>query len=207
MDKIDFKKTLKALYAPSAKAFVQVDVPAMSFLMMDGKGTPDAESAGEYARALAVLYPVAYKLKFLSKKQLGKDYVVPPLEALWWADDLNVFITGDKAQWQWTVMIMQPDWILPEHVEEVRQAIVRSGELPGLDDLRLETYTEGLAVQILHIGPYRDEGPVLKVLHEEYIPANGLVETGHHHEIYLSDPRKTAPQKLKPILRQPVRRA
>ncbi|MEX3008302.1 GyrI-like domain-containing protein [Hoeflea sp. TYP-13] len=205
MEKIDFKKTMKPLFAPSAKKFELIDVPPLQFLMIDGKGRPGAEPQTEYAQALAALYPMAYKLKFLSKKKLGRDYVVPPLQALWWADDMGVFISGDKDEWQWTVMIMQPDWISGDHVEEVRATVAASGDLPALQKLRLAAYEEGSAVQIMHIGPYSEEGPTLKELHEEYLPQNGLVENGHHHEIYLGDPRKTAPEKLKTVLRQPVR--
>lgn len=207
MEKIDFKKTMKTLFAPSSKTFSLVDVPPLQFLMIDGKGRPEAGSQTEYGQALAALYPMAYKLKFLSKKALGRDYVVPPLQALWWADDMSVFITGNKDEWQWTVMIMQPDWIEQAHIDEVLPVVAASGPLPALGKLRLETYHEGRAVQIMHIGPYSEEGPTLKRLHEEYLPENGLVETGHHHEIYLGDPRKTAPAKLKTVLRQPVRNA
>lgn len=205
MSKIDFKKTMKDLFAPQAKDFSLVEVPMMQFLMVDGLGSPGPDKDSEYAQALAALYPMAYKLKFLSKKELGRDYVVPPLQALWWADDMNVFITGDKDQWRWTAMIMQPDWITQDHIAEIRRVVGSSGDLPALAKLRLETYCEGLAVQIMHIGPYSEEGPTLKRMHAEFIPQNGLVESGHHHEIYLGDPRKTAPEKLKTILRQPVR--
>lgn len=205
MSKIDFKKSMKELFAPSAKDFSIVEVPTMQVLMVDGMGSPNAAQEGEYAQALAALYPMAFKLKFLSKKELGRDYVVPPLQALWWAEDMNVFLTGDKNQWQWTVMIMQPEWITEDHVADIRKVVAASGDLPGLSKLRLETYSEGMSVQIMHIGPYSQEGPTLKRLHEDYIPQNGLVENGHHHEIYLGDPRKTAPEKLKTVLRQPVR--
>ena len=207
MDKIDFKKTMKACFAPSAKAFSRIDVPPLKFLMVDGKGAPDPDPECEYAQALAVLYPMAFKLKFLSKKELGRDYVVPPLQALWWADDMNVFIAGDKEHWQWTAMIMVPDWITAEHYESIRAGLAGQEDLPALEKLRLETYHEGDAVQIMHIGPYSQEGPTLKKLHQEYLPQNGLVENGKHHEIYLGDPRKTAPEKLKTVLRQPVRAA
>ncbi|MCP4319566.1 MAG: hypothetical protein GY789_27175 [Hyphomicrobiales bacterium] len=205
MEKIDFKKTMKSLFAPSAKGFAIVDVPPLQFLMIDGKGRPDPDPQTEYAQALAALYPVAYKLKFLSKKTLGRDYVVPPLQALWWADDMSVFVSGDKDQWQWIVMIMQPDWVGQAHVDEVLKTVAASNDLPALKKLRMETYREGRSVQIMHIGSYADEGPTLKRLHEEFLPDNGLVENGHHHEIYLGDPRKTAPEKLKTVLRQPVR--
>jgi hypothetical protein len=207
MSKIDFKKSMKELFAPSPKVFSLVEVPPLQFLMIDGEGRPDPDMRTAYAQALAALYPMAYKLKFLSKKTLDRDYVVPPLQALWWADDMSVFVTGDKDQWKWTVMIMQPEWIGEEHVEEVRQVVATSADLPALPRLRLEAYDEGKAVQIMHIGPYSEEGPTLKKLHDDYIPQNGFVENGHHHEIYLGDPRKTAPEKLKTILRQPVRLA
>lgn len=205
MSKIDFKKSMKELFAPSAKDFSLVDVPSMQFLMVDGKGTPDPDKQSEYAQALAVLYPIAFKLKFLSKIELGRDYVVPPLQALWWADDMNVFVTGDKDQWQWTVMIMQPDWIMQDHVDKIRDVLAASGDFSALGKLRLESYCEGQSVQIMHIGPYSQEGPTLKKMHEDFIPQNGFVENGHHHEIYLGDPRKTAPEKLKTVLRQPVK--
>ncbi len=207
MSKIDFKKSMKTLFAPSAKAFAMVDVPPLQFLMVDGKGSPDQDAETEYAQALAALYPMAFKLKFLSKSKYQRDYVVPPLQALWWADDMNVFLTGDKDAWQWTAMIMQPDWIETDDVEEIRQTVSESADLPALSKLRLDGYHEGQSVQILHIGPYSEEGPTLKRLHSEYLPQNGLVENGHHHEIYLGDPRKTAPEKLKTVLRQPVRAA
>ena len=207
MSKIDFKKTMKTLFAPSAKDFAVVDVPPLQFLMIDGKGAPDSEADCEYARALAALYPMAFKLKFLSKTKYGRDYVVPPLQALWWADDMDVFLTGDKDAWQWTVMIMQPEWIRSEDVEEIRLVVQKSADLPALPALQLKNYHEGQAVQIMHIGPYSEEGPTLKRLHSEFLPENGFVESGHHHEIYLGDPRKTAPEKLKTVLRQPVRAA
>ena len=206
MDKIDFKKTMKTLFKPSAKQFSIVEVPPLNFLMIDGEGRPDSEADTQYARALSTLYPTAYKLKFLSKTREGRDYVVPPLQATWWADDMSVYLTGDKDQWKWTVMIMQPDWITQEHVDEVRTNLQKEKGPSFASALRLETYDEGLAVQILHIGPYSEEGPTLERLHKEFIPQNGLKETGHHHEIYLGDPRKTAPEKLKTVLRQPVRR-
>ncbi len=206
MSKTDFKKTMKELFNPPPQQFSMVDVPPLNFLMIDGKGTPDSAAQTEYAQALAALYPTAYKLKFLSKDKLDRDYVVPPLQALWWADDMEVFVNGEQDQWQWTVMIMLPDWIDVEHVEEIRSRLAATSDLPALEKLRMENLNEGLAVQVMHIGAYSNEGPVLKRLHEEFLPQNNLVENGHHHEIYLSDPRKTAPEKLKTILRQPVTR-
>ncbi len=204
MSKIDFKKELKHLYQPSAKEFVVVDVPPMNFLMIDGHGDPN--TAQEYQDAVEALYAVSYRLKFMSKKELGKDYVVPPLEGLWWAEDMETFTTArDKGAWDWTMMIMQPEWITQEMVEEAVKQVEKKG-LPALSKLRLETYHEGLTVQILHIGSYDDEGPTIARLHSEFIPENGYQEAGKHHEIYLSDPRKVAPEKLKTVLRQPVRK-
>jgi len=204
MSKIDFKKELKELFVPPKK-FVVLDVPEMQFLMADGHGDPNVEQ--EYQEVVEALFAVAYKLKFISKKSLEKDYVVPPLEGLWWADDMDSFtVSLDKSRWDWTMMIMTPGWITPEIFNEaVRQ--VRAGKNPvALDKVRLENYHEGLSVQIMHIGSYDDEGPTLKNMHEEFIPNNGYFMKGFHHEIYLSDPRRVAPEKLKTVLRQPVKK-
>jgi hypothetical protein len=185
---------------------VVVDVPEMQFLMVDGHGDPNV--AQEYQDAVEALYAVAYKIKFTSKKQLGRDYIVPPLEGLWWAEDMASFSTArDKSQWDWTMMIMTPEWITAEIFVDTVD-VVRKGKNPAaLDKVRLASYHEGLAVQIMHIGSYDDEGPTLKKLHAEFMPEHGYVENGKHHEIYLSDPRRVAPDKLKTILRQPVRQA
>jgi hypothetical protein len=205
MSKVDFKKELKHLYQPSAKAFQLVDVPPMNFLMIDGHGDPN--TAQSYANAVEALYAVAYKLKFTSKKETGRDYVVPPLEGLWWAEDMATFtVSRDKSAWDWTMMIMTPDWVTQPMFAEAAEAVGRSKDLPALEKIRLEPYHEGLSVQILHIGSFEDEGPTISRLHQEYMPQNGLEENGKHHEIYLSDPRRVAPEKLKTILRQPVKR-
>ena len=202
MDKIDFKKELSHLYNPPSRDFSLVEVPEMQFLMVNGHGDPNTEPA--YQEAVEALYGVAYKLKFMSKKQFEKDYVVPPLEGLWWADDMETFISRDKSAWDWTMMIMQPEWITPEMFAQAVAEVQKSKALPALSKMRLARYAEGLSVQILHIGSYDDEGPTLARLHREFIPQNGYVEAGKHHEIYLSDPRKVAPEKLKTVLRQPV---
>jgi hypothetical protein len=202
--KIDFKKELKHLYQPSTREFVVVDVPPMQFLMVDGRGDPN--TAQEYKDAIEALYPVAYKLKFMSKKELEQDYGVLPLEGLWWAEDMETFTTRrDKSLWHWTMMIMQPEWITQEMFEEALRQVQKKG-LPALSKVRLETYHEGLSVQIMHIGSYDDEGPTLHRMHHEFVPQNGLEMSGTHHEIYLSDFRKVAPEKLKTVLRQPVRK-
>ena len=204
MDKVDFKKVMKELYAPP-KNFVLVDVPKMQFLMVDGHGDPN--TAQEYQDALEALYAVAYKLKFASKKLLGRDYVVPPLEGLWWSANMDSFTSmRDKSQWDWTMMIMTPGWITPQMFTETVELVHKSKNPQALGKVRMECYHEGLSVQIMHIGSYDDEGPVLMQLHQEFLPQNVYQENGKHHEIYLSDPRKVAPQKLKTVLRQPVKK-
>ncbi len=205
MSKTDFKKELRHLYQPSSREFSVVEVPPLSFLMVDGHGDPN--KVPEYRHAVEALYAVAYRLKFLSKKELGQDYVVPPLEGLWWAADMATFtVRRDKDAWDWTMMIMQPDWIGRPMLEAAHAQVAKKGEQPALGKLRLETYNEGLCVQILHIGSYEDEAPTLHRMHHEFIPKRGYEMSGKHHEIYLSDPRRTAPEKLKTVLRQPVRK-
>lgn len=204
MSKTDFKKEMKHLFAPSAKAFEIVDVPQLKYLMIDGKGDPNDR---EYSEAVEALYAVAYKIKFMSKKELGRDYVVPPLQGLWWAEDMSVFASGDKDAWEWTSMIMQPDWIDAGMFDNSRVQVEKAKNPPALSKMRMEKYHEGLSVQIMHIGPYADEGPVVARLHNEFLPQNGYAEAGKHHEIYLSDPRKVSPEKLKTVLRQPVKKA
>lgn len=202
VDKIDFKKTLDGFKAKRGE-FRILDVPVTRYLMIDGAGDPNVSP--EYAAALAALYPVAYALKFASRRELERDYVVPPLEGLWWADDMDSFTNRrDKSQWRWTMMLMAPDWIT-ERMFEAALAAVRAKGAPGLlGGVRLESLAEGRCVQTLHVGPFDDEGPVLERLHREFVSAHGLRLTGKHHEIYLSDPRRTAPEKLRTILRQPV---
>lgn len=205
MTKTDFKKEWKHLYKPSSKDFEIVDVPPMNFLMIDGQGDPN--TAQEYQEALETLYAVAYKIKFMSKKELGVDYVVPPLEGLWWAEDMDAFTTGgDRDAWQWTMMIMQPEWVTVEFFEQARDQVGKAKDPPALSKIKLESYHEGLSVQIMHIGPYSEEGLTIHKLHHEFLPENSFQEAGKHHEIYLGDPRKVAPEKLKTVLRQPVRK-
>ena len=203
MIKVDFKKELRHLYQPSAKEFAMVDVPSMQFLMIDGHGDPN--TAQEYKDAIEALYAVAYRMKFASKKELGRDFVLPPLEGLWWAEEMETFTTArDKSAWEWTMMIMQPEWITEEMFGSAVEHVERAKGLPALRKLRFEAYHEGMSVQILHIGSYDDEGPVLQRMHHEFIPENGLQMNGKHHEIYLSDARRVAPEKLRTVLRQPV---
>ncbi|MFW9865753.1 MAG: GyrI-like domain-containing protein [Candidatus Thorarchaeota archaeon] len=202
--KVDFKKTLKDLYQPSAQKVVDVDIPEMQFLMIDGMGSPG--DSQEYQEALEVLYPLAFRTKFLSKAK-GKDYVVPPLEGLWWADNMEDFKEGNRDRWQWTMMIMQPDWITQKMINEAK-AIVKEKK-PELSELlpkvRLEKYIEGKAAQIMHIGPYSEEGPTVQRVHDFIMSVGGKFDgrTNKHHEIYLSDPRKANPVTMKTVIRQP----
>ncbi|WNB86274.1 GyrI-like domain-containing protein [Cellulomonas sp. ATA003] len=181
-----------------------VEVPPLQYVMVDGHGDPNTTPA--YAEALGVLYPIAYTLKFASR-DLGRDYVVPPLEALWSAQDMAAFTTRrDKSAWDWTLMLLAPDWLGAEHVAAARAGVAARHPHLALDRVRLDTLDEGLCVQTLHVGPFDDEGPVLADLHDRFLPAHGLEPTARHHEVYLTDPRRTAPERLRTILRQPVRR-
>ena len=201
-EKFDVKTQLKSLYQPR-RAFEAIEVPPMQFVKVDGRGDPNTSEV--YRKAVEWLYAVSYAMKFTTKGALGRDYTVPPLEGLWWSDDMSTFVAREKSKWAWTMMIMVPDFVpadfFPAAVEKARGKL---GEPP--ETLRLEAYDEGLSVQILHIGSYDDEAPTLAKLHEEFMPTNGFDFNGHHHEIYLSDPRRTEPSKLKTVLRQPVRR-
>lgn len=203
MAKVDFTKTLDS-YRARYGEFRLLDVPPLRYLMVDGHGDPNTEAS--YSDALAALYPLAYTLKFASKRELDRDYVVPPLEARWWADDMTAFTTGrDKSQWDWTVMLLVPDWITAEMFATAVDEVAVKKAPDALDQVHLTALDEGHCVQTLHVGPYDEEGPVLQQMHEEFIPGRRLQMTGRHHEIYLGDPRRVAPDRLRTILRQPVR--
>jgi DNA-binding PadR family transcriptional regulator len=202
VDKYDIKKSHKKLYAPSAREFTVVEVPELRYIAVDGRGDPNTSPA--YANAVEALYSVAYTLKFASKNTLGRDFVVGPLEGLWRADDPSVFVTRRKDTWEWTMMISQPDWITDGMVQAAIENVAKKKTIL-LGDVRLRTLAEGTCVQILHIGSYDDETPTLQRLHSQYLPENGLTFNGDHHEIYLSDARRTPPAKLRTILRQPVK--
>ena len=204
MDKIDFKKTLDS-YQAKRGVFRLVEVPPLHYLMIDGHGDPNTSPA--FAEAIETLYPIAYKLKFASKQGLGRDYVVPPLEGLWWADDMNAYLNRDASQWDWTLLLLVPDWIDQAMVDAAVEQVAAKDPPARLGDVRFDLLDEGLCVQTLHVGSFDDEGPVLQKLHEEFIPNQGLTPTGHHHEVYFSDFRRTAPDKLRTLLRQPVAQA
>ncbi|MFF2485714.1 GyrI-like domain-containing protein [Microbacterium sp. NPDC058062] len=202
MTKADLKKSIAAYTAPRG-SFEIVDVPPMQYLMVDGHGDPN--TSDEYGEAVAAVFGVAYKLKFFSKAELGRDYVVMPLEGLWWSDDMAAFTSErDKSRWSWTMMSFVPEWLDGGHFERARDAAAAKGASPALDRLRLTELAEGRCVQTLHVGSYDDEAPVLAEMHERFIPEARLRMRGLHHEIYLADPRRTAPEKLRTILRQPV---
>jgi hypothetical protein len=202
MGKVDFKKTLRHLYGARAGEPVLVEVPAMNFAMVDGTGDPN--DSVEFQQAMAVLYPVSYTLKFMLKPT-GFEYVVPPPEGLWWADSMEDFARLDKSEWKWTMMIMQPEPVTLDRFDHAVATVREKKDPPGLARLRLETYDEGLSAQVLHVGPYADEGPTIEKLHA-FIDAQGCRRRGKHHEIYLGDPRRSAPEKLKTIIRQSVER-
>ncbi len=202
--KVDLRKEFKHLYNPSAKEVSIVDVPPMNLLMLDGEGDPNTSEW--YKQAVEALYSVSYAIKFMVKRgELGVDYAVMPLEGLWWADDMKEFSVSDKEAWKWTMMIMQPEQYVSERLfEQARQSTVKKTDLPALASIRFETFRENRAAQILHVGPFAEEGPNIQMIHRS-IEEQGHELRGKHHEIYLSDPRRTAPERLKTVIRQPFR--
>ncbi|MFC2003377.1 GyrI-like domain-containing protein [Chloroflexota bacterium] len=205
MTKIDLKKELKHLYNPSVKEINLVDVPPMNFVMIDGTGDPN--TAQEYRDAIEVLYSISYTIKFAVRKDQGIDYGVMPLEGLWWADDMSLFSPDNKDIWKWTAMIMQPEYVTQNLFETAVQQVEKKKDLPALSRARFQNFKEGQSAQIMFIGPYSAEGPTIETIHK-YIKNlghsfDGLIQK--HHEIYLSDPRRTAPEKLKTVIRQPFK--
>ena len=200
MKKVDYKKELKHLYGSSSKKVVIVEVPSMNYFMVDGEGGPAAES---YQQAIEALYGLSFTVKFDVKKGVGLDYTVMPLEGLWWAKDITAFSADRKDEWLWKMMIMQPDYVTAKHVNAATKQLREKKNPLALDKIRFESYHEGPSVQILHIGPYDDEGPTIAQMHK-FIDENGYQLHMKHHEIYLSDPRRSKPEKLKTVLRQPI---
>ena len=201
MATIDLKKVYKDQYAARAGQPALVTVPARPFLMIDGEGNPNVSP--EYADAVAALYPLAYGIRAAIKKETGDGYTVLPLEGLWWSDDMDAFAANRHDDWKWTMMIGLPDLADAAMAAEVLPEVTRKKGLSAGDRVRFEVYDEGLAAQIMHIGPYAAEAPTIAALHE-FISAQGMERRGLHHEIYLGDPRKADPAKLKTIIRQPV---
>lgn len=198
--KVDFKRELRAFYT-ARRAPAVVEVPELAFLMIDGRGDPNASS--EYREAVSALSPVSYAARFALKRAGVIDFGVMPLEGLWWASDMSAFSIDDKSLWQWTMLIMQPDHVTAEVFAEAKAKAAKKLPAAVLEQLRLERYTEGLAAQVLHVGPYSAEGPTVASLHA-FIAEQGRELAGKHHEVYLGDPRRTAPEKLKTIIRQPM---
>ncbi len=202
MGKIDFKKKLKDLYKASAIKIEIVDAPRMNFLMADGKGDPNTSQ--DFQEAVEALFGLAYALKFMIKKgDLQIDYGVLPLEGLWWTEDMAQFSVERKEDWLWTAMIMQSELVTSELVAEAVEQVRKKKNPAALSKIRFEAFEEGMAAQIMHIGPFSEEGPTIAKLHD-FITGNGYSLSGKHHEIYLSDIRRAAPEKWKTIIRQPV---
>ncbi|MHB8918823.1 MAG: GyrI-like domain-containing protein, partial [Desulfocucumaceae bacterium] len=202
MVKTDHKKELKHLYNSSSREVTVVDVPPMNFLMLDGEGDPN--TSGQFQEAVEALYSLSYTIKFMIKKgKTAVDYSVMPLEGLWRVDDMAQFSIEAKAGWKWTLMIMQPGYVIEDLFEAALEQAGEKKNLPALTKTRFESFHEGLSVQIMHVGPYSEEGPTVKKIHS-YIKGNGFEFAGRHHEIYLSDPRRSDPEKMKTIIRQPI---
>ena len=200
--KLDLKRELKEFYKPSARAISVVDVPPISFLMVDGKGDPGSQI---FQDAIGALYAVAYTTKFALKGAAeSPDFTIMPLEALWWSDDMDDFVAGNKENWLWTAMIAMPDFVTATNVEAARSEASSKKKAPMIDLLRFEQFHEGKAAQIMYVGPFADEGPTIASIHR-LIKDEGYELSGLHHEIYLSDPRRTDPKKLKTIIRQPFK--
>jgi hypothetical protein len=201
MPKIDLKKENKEFYYPSTLDVSVVDMPEMKFLMIDGQGDPNTSE--EYQNAMETIFPVSYKTKFISKKEKSQDYVVMPMEGLWWADNMEEFSTDDRSSWKWTVMIRQPDFINQSMINQAIKELEKKKDVAAIPKLRFESFKEGQSVQIMHIGPYGEaEAPAVNKLHD-FIENNGYQLKGKHHEIYISDMRRTKPEKLKTVIRQP----
>jgi len=202
MEKIDFKKELKHLYRPSAKKVDVVEVPKLNYLMVNGEGDPNTSQS--FQDAIDVLYSLSYALKFLVKKgEIGIDYGVLPLEGLWWADDMSSFSVDNKKGWKWTLMIMQPDLVSKEMVQEAMEQVRVKKQPVSLPLVRFESFEEGKVAQTMHIGPFSKEGSTVENVHF-FIEEIGSQKKGKHHEIYLSDIRRAAPEKWKTIVRQPM---
>lgn len=201
MNKIDVKKQFPLLYRVSSKHVAEVKVPQLRYLMIDGVGDPN--SSPEYTRAIEALYSVSYVTKFAVKRgSLGIDYGVMPLEGLWWADDWASYTTTDKSKWKWTMMILQPHFVPGEIILQAIDDVFSKKALPAVKELRLKEFHEGRCAQILHIGPFSEEGPTIEKVHH-FIDERS-VKRGLHHEIYLSDIRRAAPENWKTIIRQPL---
>ncbi len=203
MKTIDLKKTLKPFYSASAAKPALVDVPPLNVLMVDGRGDPNSPA---FQEAVGSLYSVAYTLKFSFKKEKGVDYPVMALEGLWDADDPSVFMKNERNEWKWTILIVLPDAVTQKDVAAAVDAVKKKAKFPRFPDVRFEKFAEGRAAQIMHVGPYAAEAATVERLHG-FIEEQGYRLRGRHHEIYLGDPRRSAPEKLRTIIRHPVAKA
>lgn len=201
MAKLDLKKDHKQLYTASKDHITLVDVPPAYYLMAEGQGAPNAAPA--FQEATETLFRLSHTLKFMLKKAQGLDWAVMPLEGLWDAEDLTAYTQGRKAEWRWTLMIRQPDFVTSEHVARALEGAAARKNTPPLYATTFGRLAEGLSAQVLHLGPYAAEAIIISRLHT-FIKEKGYHFGGKHHEIYLSDPRRTAPEKLRTILRQPI---
>jgi hypothetical protein len=200
MKEVDYKREFSELYRQDETVSL-VDVPPFDYLMIDGRGDPN--TSPEFAAAIETLYPFCYAIRSRVMESEDLKFVVMPLEGLWWAEDMEAFDAGEKADWEWTLMIVQPDVVTDDIVDRAREDVRENKDLPALSTVRYETFDEGLAAQTLHVGPFSEEGPTVERVHE-FIDENGYARRGAHHEIYLSDMRRTDPERLRTIVRQPI---
>lgn len=200
--KIDIKKQHKHLFASKREPHL-VEVPQLRYLMIDGKGSPDGAA---FQDAIGALYSTAYTAKSRLKTAGRADFVVPPLEALWWADDEYAFDENRRDEWQWTLMLIQPDHVSEEDIADALSALEKKRKATAAHGIiKTELLDEGQAVQCLHVGPYDSMGGAISTM-QAFAESNGLELAGKHHDVYLSDPRRTAaPEKLKTVLRRPAR--
>lgn len=207
MPKIDLKKEFKDIYSASKSKATMVKVPKLNYLMIDGEGDPNTSI--EYQQAMEALFPVSFKVKFISKKEKSQDYVVMPLECLWWVDNMEDFTIEDKSGWKWTAMILQPDFITKAMIKQAMEEVEEKKNPAALSKMRFESLKEGLSAQIMHIGPYSEEGSTVATLHDfiekEGYEFDGNIPGQRHHEVYLSDMRRSKPENLKTIIRQPLK--
>ena len=204
--KLDFKKEYKSLFSPSAREPEIIQVPAFKYIMIDGRGYPGTST--DFQEKIQVLYGLSYTIKFMLKadKQDPFDFTVPPLSGLYCADDMTAFTDENrKDEWKWTLMILQPDRVTSEVFTSAKQELIRKKNPPAIDRAYLEIYEEGLSAQVMHIGPYDQEGPTVKKLHD-FFQEKGFTFNGRHHEIYIGDPRRSKPEKLKTVIRQPIKK-
>ena len=201
--KLDYKKEFPEIYKPSLKTPTIIKIPKMTYFMIDGTGDPNTSE--EYKDIVQILYNISYtlKMKIIKKETPDKDYVVPPLEGLWYMPKMDEWSMEDKEKWQWTMMIRIPDFIEDTQIKKALKILKETKNPSFFSKLRYEQYDEGTCVQIMYLGPYDEEPPTIKKMHQ-FAEKNGYILNGHHHEIYLSDPRRIEPERLKTILRQPI---